>query len=99
MNKIYVKGPNEEVFYEVLDNGLTVYMLPNNKVKTYYLTFSAKFGSVYTEFKLEGDKSYTKIPNGVAHFLEHLTFILKMEMHQLSMLIMALKVMHIHQLI
>lgn len=74
MNKIYVKGPNEEVFYEVLDNGLTVYMLPNNKVKTYYLTFSAKFGSVYTEFKLEGDKSYTKIPNGVAHFLEHLTF-------------------------
>lgn len=74
MNKIYVKGPNEEVYYEVLDNGLTVYMLPNNKIKTYYLTFSAKFGSVYTEFKLEGEKNYTKLPNGVAHFLEHLTF-------------------------
>lgn len=74
MNKIMVDGPNEEVLCEVLSNGLTVYMLPNNKVKTYYLTFSSKFGSVYTDFKLEGDKKYTHIPNGVAHFLEHLTF-------------------------
>lgn len=74
MNKILVPGPNEEVFCEKLKNGLTVYMLPNNKVNTYYLTFSSKFGSIYTDFKFEGEKTFTHIPNGVAHFLEHLTF-------------------------
>lgn len=74
MNKIKVPGPNEEVYYEVLDNGLSVYMLPNDKVKTYYLTFCSKFGSCYTDYKIDGEKKYTHLPNGVAHFLEHLTF-------------------------
>ena len=74
MNKIFVEGPNEYVLHEKLPNGLDVYMLPNNKVQTYYLTFSAKFGSVITDFKFEGDKSYKHIPAGVAHTLEHLTF-------------------------
>ena len=74
MNKIFVEGPNEYVLHEKLPNGLDVYMLPNNKVQTYYLTFSAKFGSIITDFKFEGDKSYKHIPAGVAHTLEHLTF-------------------------
>ena len=43
MNKIFVEGPNEYVLHEKLPNGLDVYMLPNNKVQTYYLTFSARF--------------------------------------------------------
>ena len=29
---------------------------------------------MYTEFKCVGDKSYTKVPNGIAHYLEHLMF-------------------------
>lgn len=76
MERIKLSGSNEEIIKETLPNGLEIYLLPNNNVKNFYMTFSTKFGSIYTEFKTDKN-SYTKIPNGVAHFLEHLTF--KME--------------------
>ena len=77
MKKINLKGINETIYKETLTNGLEVYLLPNNNVKNFYMTFSTKYGSLYTTFKDENDTSYKSIPNGVAHFLEHLTF--KME--------------------
>lgn len=65
----------EEVLYkETLSNGLEIYLIPNKNVKNFYMTFSTKFGSLYTEFKKATSASYTKIPDGVAHFLEHITF-------------------------
>lgn len=76
MERIKLSGSEEEIIKETLPNGLEVYLLPNDNVKNFYMTFSTKFGSLYTEFKSDKN-SYTKIPNGVAHFLEHLTF--KME--------------------
>lgn len=77
MKKIKIEGVNEIVYHEVMKNGLNVYLLPNKNVKSYYLTFNTRFGSINTEFKFDGTSSYTKVPNGVAHFLEHLAF--KME--------------------
>ncbi len=76
MERIKLAGSEEEIIKETLPNGLEIYLLPNNNVKNFYMTFSTKFGSLYTEFKTDKN-NYTKIPNGVAHFLEHLTF--KME--------------------
>ena len=76
MEKIKLSKTNEEIIKEVLPNGLEVYLLPNKNVNNYYITFQTKFGSLYTEFKTDSN-DYIKIPNGVAHFLEHLTF--KME--------------------
>lgn len=72
--KIKIAGIDETLYKETLKNGLEVYILPNDNVKNYYITFNTKFGSNDTEFKKMGDKTYTKVPNGVAHFLEHLTF-------------------------
>ena len=72
MNKITLKGFNEEIIHEVLNNGLEVFLLPNNKVLNYYATFCTKFGSSVEKYKL-GNKTVT-LPHGVAHFLEHLTF-------------------------
>lgn len=77
MEKIKLVGVNENIIHETMPNGLEVYLLPNKKVKNFYMTFNTHFGSLYTEFKTNNDPSYTKIPNGVAHFLEHLMF--KME--------------------
>ncbi|MCH5167927.1 MAG: insulinase family protein [Erysipelotrichales bacterium] len=74
MKKIKIAGVNEEIITEVMSNGLRVFLLPNNKVKNFYMTFSTQFGSKQTEFKIGSEKKVTKIPNGVAHFLEHLTF-------------------------
>ena len=74
MEKIRILGVDEEYFHEELPNGLNVYMLVNDRVNNFYITFSTKYGSVDTEFKLEDEKEYKKVHNGVAHFLEHVNF-------------------------
>lgn len=74
MEKIKYPRVEEILYREVLPNGLEVYLIPNKNVKNFYMTFSTKFGSLYTEFKNSLSSSYTKIPDGVAHFLEHITF-------------------------
>lgn len=74
MNKIEIKGIEEVIYHETLSNGLNVYLLPNTNVKNFYITFNTHFGSMHTEFKCVGDKNYTKVPNGIAHYLEHLMF-------------------------
>ena len=76
MKKINFTGVNETIFHETLENGLNIYLVQNPNVKNYYITFTTKFGSIDTEFKVDNGE-YIKVPNGVAHFLEHLTF--KME--------------------
>lgn len=74
MEKIKINETNEYLYYKKLINGLEIYILPNNNQKNYYITFSTKFGSINTEFKKTNDKEYTKVPNGIAHYLEHLKF-------------------------
>lgn len=60
------------LYHEVLPDGLNVYLVPNKNVSQFYITYTTKFGSVNTEFVSNGKK--IKVPNGSAHFLEHLTF-------------------------
>jgi predicted Zn-dependent peptidase len=72
MNKIEILGAKETLYVERLDNGLDIYMIPNNKVKTFYLTLNVNYGSIYTEYKFNGD-NYTD-PKGIAHYLEHIMF-------------------------
>lgn len=51
MKKIKIQGVNETVLYERMSNGLEVFLLPNENVKNFYMTFNTKFGSIHTEFK------------------------------------------------
>ena len=74
MNKIELKKIDETLYYEKSEAGLDVYMLPNKNVNNYYLTLNVNYGSIHTEFKSKGDKSFNKVPNGIAHFLEHMMF-------------------------
>lgn len=74
MKKIKYEGVDETVFYEKLENGLAVYMYPNDMAKNFYLTFNVKYGSLDTSFRFEDDKEIHNIPNGTAHFLEHQMF-------------------------
>lgn len=74
MKKIKIKGVNEELFYTKLRSGLEVYLIPDKKVKSFYLSYVVKYGSIYKEFRVGGNKKYYTLPNGVAHFLEHLMF-------------------------
>lgn len=74
MKKITINQTNEILYYEKLNNGLEVYIVPNKNQKNFYITYNTKFGSINTEFKTSTDKSYKKVPNGIAHYLEHLMF-------------------------
>ena len=62
------------LYSEVLDNGLTVYVVPIKKNNNIYATFSTKFGSRINEFVPINNNKMIKVPLGVAHFLEHKAF-------------------------
>jgi len=74
MKEINIEIVNEKLFYDKLDNGLEVYMVPNNKVKNIYATFTTRYGSMHDEFVPIGENKMTKVPLGIAHFLEHKMF-------------------------
>lgn len=74
MEEITIEKVNQKLFYKKLDNGLEVYMLPNNNVKNIYATFTTKFGSVHDEFVPIGENKMISVPKGIAHFLEHKMF-------------------------
>ena len=72
MKKKKINFYNEDVYFEVLDNGLEVYIIPKNDVSDVFVTFTTKYGGANFPFKVNG-KTIT-VPNGIAHFLEHKMF-------------------------
>ncbi len=72
MEKININNFEENLFYEKLDTGLEVYMIPLPYKKSHFAFFGTKFGGIDLEFKLNG--KLVKVPSGVAHFLEHKLF-------------------------
>jgi len=75
MKTINIQDINEKIFYEKLDNGLEVYLYTKDKFHNNYVTFTTKFGSVNNEFVPIGEDKMIKVPNGIAHFLEHKVFV------------------------
>lgn len=54
-------------------SGLEVYVFPK-KLTTSYAILATSYGSIDSRFKLAGDRDFTEVPDGVAHFLEHKMF-------------------------
>ncbi|WP_405132045.1 pitrilysin family protein [Paenibacillus sp. FSL H8-0317] len=73
MESIRYEHLQETLYYEVMDNGLHVYILPKPGFQKTYATFATKYGSVDNHFQVEG-KEEVKVPDGIAHFLEHKMF-------------------------
>ena len=64
-----------EQFYEIQhDSGLTVLVMEQPQYTGAFAMFGAKYGSVDTCFKLESEAEYTRVPEGIAHYLEHKLF-------------------------
>ncbi|KAA9025812.1 EF-P 5-aminopentanol modification-associated protein YfmH [Niallia endozanthoxylica] len=74
MEKIEFNQLQEELFHEKLDNGLEVYILPKKGFNKTYATFTTKYGSIDNHFVPLGKEEYIKVPDGIAHFLEHKLF-------------------------
>lgn len=64
----------EKLYIEKLENGLTVMIIPKENTKKKYITWGTNFGSIDNNFIDPKTKQEIKIPDGVAHFLEHKMF-------------------------
>jgi len=74
MKALEYKKLNETLYIEKLDNGLEVYMLEKNAFNKTFALFATAYGSVNSEFVPIGKKEFEKVPDGIAHFLEHKLF-------------------------
>lgn len=55
-------------------SGLDIYICEMPGFSSVEALFGTKYGSVNTMFRQKGDKDYTVVPEGIAHFLEHKLF-------------------------
>lgn len=75
MKKITINHINEDIYFDILENGMKVYLYVNKNMHNNYVTFTTKYGSVNNEFWIGNDGKFVKVPNGIAHFLEHKVFV------------------------
>lgn len=63
----------EKLYVEKLENGLTVMILPK-KTRKKYIVWSTNYGSIDNKFYSNDEDNLTKVPDGIAHYLEHKLF-------------------------
>ncbi|MET3576778.1 putative Zn-dependent peptidase [Bhargavaea ullalensis] len=64
----------ETLYHEELPNGLQVFILPKKGFSKTYVSFTTKYGSIDNTFKPLGKSDMVRVPDGIAHFLEHKMF-------------------------
>ncbi|MBA9024793.1 EF-P 5-aminopentanol modification-associated protein YfmH [Peribacillus huizhouensis] len=74
MEKITFEQLQEDIFHEKMTNGLEVFILPKKGFNKSFATFTTKYGSIDNRFIPLGKEDYAKVPDGIAHFLEHKLF-------------------------
>lgn len=72
MDNIVYPALDERLYRTRLPNGLTVLVVPKPGFTQKVAYFVTDFGSVHTEFTLDGQRR--SVPAGVAHYLEHKLF-------------------------
>ena len=63
----------EKYYYMKHSSGLDVYVIPK-KLSSAYALFCTRYGAVDNCFRLAGEESFTRVPDGIAHYLEHKMF-------------------------
>ena len=61
-----------KVYCEELPNGLKIYMIPDKKFTPFYCSINVGVGNINTSFKKPEEKNFHHVPNGTAHYLEHI---------------------------
>lgn len=72
MNLIENFKVKEKIYFEKMDNGLNVIVIPKKDIKKKYMIWGTNYGSNDNKFIV--DNETIEVPNGVAHFLEHKLF-------------------------
>lgn len=55
-------------------SGLTILLYPMSDYSSSCALFGTKYGSIDSKFKINGEKDFLDVPDGIAHFLEHKLF-------------------------
>lgn len=74
MEKRIYQQFNQTVYHQKLDNGMDVTLIPRQGFKKAYGILTTNYGSVDNRFFTKGSTQITKVPDGIAHFLEHKMF-------------------------
>ena len=64
----------EKLYIEKLENGLTVMIIPKHETSKKYIIWATNYGSMDNIFIAPGETDVTKVPEGIAHYLEHKMF-------------------------
>lgn len=74
MEKIEYQQFGETLYRVTLQNGLQVNLLPKNDFHKTYGVMTANYGSLDNTFVPAKGTEFVKVPDGIAHFLEHKLF-------------------------
>ena len=64
----------EKAYFEKLENGLNIIIIPKANTNKKYVVWGTNFGSIDNRFIMPQTNEEVFIPDGVAHFLEHKMF-------------------------
>lgn len=56
------------------NSGLKCFVIPKKGYSKKFATFATHYGSINNEFIIPGEADVTRVPDGIAHFLEHKLF-------------------------
>lgn len=70
----YYSDMKETLYVAEHKSGMKIYVLPKPGFTKSYAILATRYGSVNNHFTAPGDTESTKIPDGIAHFLEHKMF-------------------------
>ena len=72
MERQYFDRIGETLYSERLENGMSVFVVPKRGFSKAYAFFAVNYGAADTHYILDGQEH--KVPDGIAHFLEHKMF-------------------------
>ncbi|AUS98712.1 peptidase M16 [Clostridium thermosuccinogenes] len=74
MKTIRFEKINEIMHMHEHSSGLKAFVIPKKGYSKKYATFATHYGSINNEFVVPGEKEAIRVPDGIAHFLEHKLF-------------------------
>ncbi|OWZ83322.1 EF-P 5-aminopentanol modification-associated protein YfmH [Natranaerobius trueperi] len=73
IEKHYHPLVKETIYQSKTDNGLDIYVLPRKNFNKTYAIYAVNYGSIDNYYR-KTDGEVKKVPDGIAHFLEHKLF-------------------------